>query len=315
MVIQSQRREGVVKRKYEKITWLTQWGTAFIPVEDCDICKAEYRNSRRRITTRIPKRAHHKACPRNLKNRGAIDTGGVTFISVEDCAICKATYLNSRGITTRIPKNAHHKVCSRNLKNRGAYISNGMLILPDDGNSNGMLNLPDDDSSNGMLNLPDDDSSNGVLNLPDLPDDDSSNGVLNLPDLPDDDSSNGMLNLPVVPAAPSYFMQLVPAASPYFMQLVPTALPCLMHLVPAGPPFFIQPPLTTACLFPPIPPAVLAVGGWMPRPHDCCYKYGVGDYYCATYAGYLRRKNSGERILGKPPHHSSCPVRSNTPYH
>jgi hypothetical protein len=99
----------------------------------------------------------------------------------------------------------------------------------------------------------------------------------------DNDNSNGMLNVPVVPAAPPLFMQ------------------------PA-------PPSTAACFAPAIPLAELVVG-WMPRPHDCCYKYGVGDYHCATYAEYLRRKNTGMQVLGKPPHDSSCPVRRNTSYH
>jgi hypothetical protein len=80
-------------------------------------------------------------------------------------------------------------------------------------------------------------------------------------------------------------------------------------------PFFMQPaPSTAACFVPPIPLAELTVG-WMPRPHDCCYTYGNGAYHCATYAEYLRRKNTGVKVLGKPPHDSSCPVRSNTPYH
>lgn len=97
----------------------------------------------------------------------------------------------------------------------------------------------------------------------------------------DNDNSNGMLNFPVVPAA--------------------------------GPPLFMQPsPSTAACFIPPI--LELAVG-WMPRPHDCCYKYGVGEYHCATYAEYLRRKNAGMQVLGKPPHDSSCPVRRSTSYH
>ena len=83
-----------------------------------------------------------------------------------------------------------------------------------------------------------------------------------------------------------------------------------LPVVPAVPPFFMQPPppSTAAFLFvPPIPLAELAHGGWMPRPHDCCYM--VGDHHCATYAAYLRRKNSGLQVLGKPPHEMTCPVR------
>ena len=100
----------------------------------------------------------------------------------------------------------------------------------------------------------------------------------------DNDNSNGMLNLPpVMPAAPPLAMQ--PAA-----------------------------PSTAACFVPPIPLAELAVS-WMLRPHDCCYKYGVGEHHCAKYAEYLRRKNTGQQVLGKPPHDSSCPVRRNTSYH
>jgi hypothetical protein len=96
------------------------------------------------------------------------------------------------------------------------------------------------------------------------------------------DNSNGMLNLSVVPPAPPFFMQ--PALS------------------------------TAACFVPPIPLAELGAG-WMPRPHDCCYKYGTGEFHCATYAEYLHRKKAGQQVLGKPPHDSSCPVRRNTLYY
>jgi hypothetical protein len=83
-----------------------------------------------------------------------------------------------------------------------------------------------------------------------------------------------------------------------------------LPVVPAVQPFFMQPPppSTAAFLFvPPIPLAELAYGGWMPWPHDCCYM--VGAHHCATYAAYLRRKNSGVQVLGKPPHEMTCPVR------
>jgi hypothetical protein len=85
--------------------------------------------------------------------------------------------------------------------------------------------------------------------------------------------------------------------------------------VPAAPPFFMQlAPSTLAGFVPPIPLAQLAAG-WMPQPHDFCYKYGVGECYCAAYANYLRRKNAGMQVLGKPPHDSSCPVRRNASCH
>ncbi len=70
-----------------------------------------------------------------------------------------------------------------------------------------------------------------------------------------------------------------------------------------------QPQPSTAAVFvpPSIPLAEMAYGAWMPRPHDCCYM--VGDFHCATYALYLRRKISGVQVLGKPPHEMTCPVR------
>jgi hypothetical protein len=83
-----------------------------------------------------------------------------------------------------------------------------------------------------------------------------------------------------------------------------------LPVVPGVPPFFMQPPppSTAAFLFvPPIPLAELVNGGWMPRPHDCCYM--VGDHHRASYAAYLWQKNSGVQVLGKPPHEMTCPVR------
>jgi hypothetical protein len=82
-----------------------------------------------------------------------------------------------------------------------------------------------------------------------------------------------------------------------------------LHVVvpAAAPPFIMPPPSTGAFFVAPIPLAELVYGGWMPRPHDCCYL--VGNYYCATYAGYLHRKYAGVRVLGKPLHDSTCPVR------
>ena len=86
--------------------------------------------------------------------------------------------------------------------------------------------------------------------------------------------------------------------------------------VPATPPLVVQPPSTQppststpspAIFMPPIPLAALAYGGWVPRPQDYCY----GNYHCATYATYLRQKNSGLQVLGKPPHCLTCPVRRN----
>jgi hypothetical protein len=63
---------------------------------------------------------------------------------------------------------------------------------------------------------------------------------------------------------------------------------------------------------PPIQLAELAVAGRMPRPHNL---YGDGECHCAAYADYIRRKNAGMQVLGKPPHDSSCPVRRNASYH
>jgi hypothetical protein len=81
-----------------------------------------------------------------------------------------------------------------------------------------------------------------------------------------------------------------------------------LPVVPAAaPPFVMQPRPTSAAFVPPIPLVYYHHAGWMPRPLDCCYM--VGDYHCATYAGYLRRKNCGLQVLGKPPHHLTCPVR------
>jgi hypothetical protein len=74
------------------------------------------------------------------------------------------------------------------------------------------------------------------------------------------------------------------------------------------------PPSRAIDFIPPVPLAILARGGSMPRPHDCCYEYeyGVGEYHCASYSWYLRRKNTGQQVLGKPPHDSTCPVRRKT---
>jgi hypothetical protein len=80
---------------------------------------------------------------------------------------------------------------------------------------------------------------------------------------------------------------------------------------PAAPPFFRKPPPSTpASSF--VPPPILPLtqlayaGGWL-RPNDCCNM--VGNFYCANYDSYLRKKINGVQILGKPPHDSSCPVR------
>ncbi len=82
-------------------------------------------------------------------------------------------------------------------------------------------------------------------------------------------------------------------------------------MVPVPPPSTVVVPAAPPGAFfgvAPVPLAELAYGGWMPRPHDCCYMIG-NHHYCATYAGYLRRKYAGVRVLGKPPHDSTCPVR------
>ena len=80
MGIQSQRREGAVKKCKKRGTKLltkhklrqhaiNAGGVAFISIENCAVCKAANLNAKG-IKTRIPKRAHHKACPKNLKTRG-----------------------------------------------------------------------------------------------------------------------------------------------------------------------------------------------------------------------------------------------------
>jgi hypothetical protein len=86
----SQRREGVVKKRKKRCTRLltkhsrTQYsidagGVAFISIVNCDICKAKHLNSRG-TTTRIPHRAHHKACSINLRTRRASEmTAFVTY--------------------------------------------------------------------------------------------------------------------------------------------------------------------------------------------------------------------------------------------
>ena len=81
MGVQSQQREGAVKKCKKRGTKLLAkhkfrqhainvGGVAFISIENCAVCKAGNLNARG-IKTRIPKRAHHKACPKNLKTRGA----------------------------------------------------------------------------------------------------------------------------------------------------------------------------------------------------------------------------------------------------
>lgn len=91
MGIQSQRREGAVKKCKKRGTRLltshscTQYaldagGVAFLSIENCDICKAKHLNSIG-ITTRIPRRAHNKACSRNLETRGASERN--TFVKQE----------------------------------------------------------------------------------------------------------------------------------------------------------------------------------------------------------------------------------------
>jgi hypothetical protein len=81
MGIQSQQREGAVKKCKKRGTKLLTkhrlnkqhpidaGGVAFISSQHCSVCKANDLNLRG-IKTRIPKRSHHKACPRNRKTRG-----------------------------------------------------------------------------------------------------------------------------------------------------------------------------------------------------------------------------------------------------
>jgi hypothetical protein len=85
----------------------------------------------------------------------------------------------------------------------------------------------------------------------------------------------------------------------------PNALAICMPQVAAIP----QHP-TTNCVF--ISPAAMAVSmqtsyNWLPRPNDCCFVTGI--HYCTRYDAYLRSKNAGITIFGKPPHDSCCPIR------
>jgi hypothetical protein len=85
-----------------------------------------------------------------------------------------------------------------------------------------------------------------------------------------------MLILPVAPAPP-LIMQPAPSTAVCFSPPVP--------LAELAVPLFMQPAPSTAAYFViSVPLAELAVAGWIPRRHDCCYKYGVGDYHCAAYA-------------------------------
>jgi hypothetical protein len=78
MGIQSQRRDGAVKKckkratkaKHKLRNYAIDAGGVFNPIENCMVCKAKHLNVRG-IKTKIPRRAHHKACGRNLKTRGA----------------------------------------------------------------------------------------------------------------------------------------------------------------------------------------------------------------------------------------------------
>jgi predicted aconitase len=78
MGVQSQQRMGAVKKcKKMGTKRLTKHalrqhpidagGVAFIAIENCAICRAKHLCARG-INTGIPKRAHHKACPKNYKN-------------------------------------------------------------------------------------------------------------------------------------------------------------------------------------------------------------------------------------------------------
>jgi hypothetical protein len=81
MGIQSQQREGAVKKCKKRGTRLltkhkvprqqaiNAGGVAFNPIVHCGVCKARHFQAIGR-KTRIPKRAHHRACPRNLQTRG-----------------------------------------------------------------------------------------------------------------------------------------------------------------------------------------------------------------------------------------------------
>ena len=84
MGIQSQKRDGAVRKCMKRGTKLKakhkvvshhqqailNGAVAFDPIEHCDICKAQYQNDVLEIPTRVPKRAHHKACVHNRATRG-----------------------------------------------------------------------------------------------------------------------------------------------------------------------------------------------------------------------------------------------------
>jgi hypothetical protein len=91
MGIQSQQREGAIKKCKKRATKrltkhalrqhpIDAGGVAFVAIENCAICKAKHLCARG-INTRIRKRAHHKACPKNLKIRGTSEITG--FVNKE----------------------------------------------------------------------------------------------------------------------------------------------------------------------------------------------------------------------------------------
>ena len=48
--------------------------------------------------------------------------------------------------------------------------------------------------------------------------------------------------------------------------------------------------------------------GWLSIPSSCCFP--GPPFYCVNRLEYFGRKNSGQRVLGRPPnHHMCCPAR------
>ena len=71
------KKKKSIKHTIKSTQKTMQGGRAFIQLEDCDVCKKTYWKSLGR-SVRIPKRAHHKLCPRNRKTRG-ISSAAVMF--------------------------------------------------------------------------------------------------------------------------------------------------------------------------------------------------------------------------------------------
>jgi hypothetical protein len=160
MGIQSPRRKGAVKKCKKRGTRFltkrplgrTQYaidtgGVAFIPTENCLICKAQDLNSRG-ITTRTPRRAHHELRFKNLKTRAAYVR---TIIANQEAARNLAA--NSAAIANKTSTyqgffavGANHRVTKS--AEESVDFALRLLLGETDGDD-------DNDNSNHMLNLPD----------------------------------------------------------------------------------------------------------------------------------------------------------------